>query len=140
MRAWVLTHQRPTPPHPPQRWVLDRLHIFLHYLRGTLLIDFASSIPIEVLVTATQPGDHSSLGSLRALRVLRLTKLLRILRSNKIMRRIEEHYHIHYSCARTRRRRRGPCRGAAPRLEPRLQCFSAVLCCVGGAPGAPSAR
>lgn len=98
-----------------QRFVVDRLAIFLHYLRGTMLIDFASSIPIEVIVSATQGSGPSQLGSLRALRVLRLTKLLRILRSNKIMRRLEDHYHIHYSCAHARAAAAPP---AAARLAP----------------------
>lgn len=102
--------------------MVDRSRIFWHYLRGTMLIDFASSIPIEVLVSATQGNGHESLGSLRALRVLRLTKLLRILRSNKILRRIEDHWHIHYSCA--------SCHGSSP--PPRVVPLGTTAWRVGG--------
>lgn len=79
----------------------------VHYLKGMAVADIASAIPFEVIVSSATAGeDGSHLGTLRVLRVLRLTKMLRVMRSAKVLRRVEESWHVHYSCARNTLRER----------------------------------
>jgi len=70
------------------QFVLDRGMIRSNYFKGWLLLDVASSIPLELidaLVATLSGGDGTGqTGQLRMLRALRLVRLLRLLRLLKI--------------------------------------------------------
>ena len=66
------------------RAVLNHRRIARHYLRSWFIVDALSTLPVDLLVSIIDPGDTSSVSSLRLLRVLRLARLLKMVRLLKI--------------------------------------------------------
>lgn len=75
------------------QYILDKQKICVNYLRGWFVIDFTSSLPLELIdaMVAALQEDHgrsASNGTLKVFRALRLVRLLRLLRLLKIQRYI----------------------------------------------------
>jgi len=74
-------------------YVVYRPEIAKLYLKGWFLVDFASSLPVELLQMALRDstfGDLSSIKMLRALRLLRLLRMLKVLRMQQYIQLVED--------------------------------------------------
>ena len=74
------------------QYVIDKVMIRDNYLRGWFLIDFASSLPLELISAfieaVSDEGSENGQNGMRLLRALRLVRLLRLLRLLKLQRYI----------------------------------------------------
>jgi hypothetical protein len=82
--------------------VTDRTMIAKDYLTGWFIIDFASSIPVGVIVHNSLNGgqDHSDRQkstAVAAVKMLKIVKLLRLFRFGRIIRKLQERFRLSYS-------------------------------------------
>lgn len=83
--------------------ILDSREIACRYLKGSFLIDFVSSIPLDHLTVLVQGGNPreasvwSTTSTLKVLRFARLLSLLRLLKVTRLfrsMRKLQEYLNI----------------------------------------------
>lgn len=73
-----------------EKYVYSRAKIAKNYLSFWFWIDLVSTVPIDTLVVATTPADHTNFGAVRAVRILRLGRLFKLQRLSKLSEYLEE--------------------------------------------------
>ena len=83
-------------------YLTDHSLIASYYLKSWFIIDFVSSMPIDLLFLGNDQGagSGSATNSLKMLKSLRIFKLLRVLRLQRIINRLETHHHVDPSALR----------------------------------------
>jgi len=79
------------------RLVHDTKSIVIHYLKGWFFVDFASTVPIDLLVQVATGGNNQNVRVLKMIRILRLARLLKLTRLAKldhVITMIEDEYDI----------------------------------------------
>jgi CRP-like cAMP-binding protein len=83
-------------------YITEHKLIANYYLKSWFIIDFVSSMPIDLLFLGQSEDDQggAASSSLKMLKSLRIFKLLRVLRLQRIINRLETHHHVDPSLLR----------------------------------------